>query len=83
MPDQLTRFTAHLPVVSLYRATAMAPGHGVIVASQGKFLHGQSLWDPAGCNARVTHDFRRHSQEGYGCRDKEVHVSFPQPGHYG
>jgi len=78
---------ARLPVavgraVSLHRAMVMAPGHGVIVVSQGKLLHGHSPRDLIGCNARVVHDSRRHSQEDHGQRDKEVHVSVPQPGQH-
>ena len=84
MPDQVTRPMARLPVavgrvVSLHRATAMAPGHGVTVASQSKLLYGHSLWDPAGCSARVARDSRHHSQEGHGHTGKKVHVSVPQP----
>jgi len=60
------------------RAMVMAPGHAVIVASQGKLLLDHSPRDPAGCNARVVRDFRRHSQEGRGHRGKEVHVSVPR-----
>jgi len=66
-------------VVSLHRATAMAPGHGVTVASQSKLLHGHSFWDPAGCSTRVVRDSRHHSQEGHGHTGKKVHVSVPQP----
>ena len=57
----------------------MVPGHGVIVASQGKLLHGHSPRDLTGYNARVVRDSRRPSQEGHGHRDKEVHVSVIQP----
>ena len=66
-------------VVRLHRAMAMVPGHGVIVASQGKLLHGHSPRDLTGYNARVVRDSRRPSQEGHGHRDKEIHVSVLQP----
>jgi len=66
-------------VVNLHRAMAMVPGHAVIVASQRKLLHGHSPRGLIGCNARVVRDSRRHSQEGHGRKDKEVHVSVPQP----
>jgi len=57
----------------------MVPGHGVIVASQVKFLHGHSPRDLTGYHVKVVRDSRRHSQEGHGHRDKEVHISVPQP----
>ena len=84
MPDQIARPTVRLPVavgrvVNLHRAMAMTPGHGMIVASQGKLLHGHSPRDLTGYNTRVVRDSRRHNQEGHGRRDKEVHVSVPQP----
>jgi len=58
---------------------AMVPGHGVTDVSQGKLLHCHSPRGLIGCNARVVRDSRRHSQEGHGRKDKEVHVSVPQP----
>jgi len=78
MPDQVARPTVG-KAINLHRAMAMVPGHGVIVANQGKLLHGHSPRGLTGYNARVVRDSRRHSQEGHGRRDKEVHVSVPQP----
>ena len=84
MPDQVARPTVRPTVavgkeVNLPRAMAMVPGHGVIVASQGKPRRGHSTRGLNGYHARVVRDSRRHSQEGHGHRDKEVHVSVPQP----
>ena len=79
MPDQVARPTVRPTVavgkvVSLHRAMAMIPGHGVIVVSQGKLLHGHSPRGLTGYNARVVRGSRRHSQEGHGHRGKAVHV---------
>ena len=87
MPDQEARPTVRPTVavgkeVNLHREMVMVPGHGVIVASQGKPLHGHSPRGLIGCNARVVRDSRRHSQEGHGRKDKEVHVSVPSPGQH-
>jgi len=84
MPDRVARPTVRPTVavgrvVNLHRVMEMVPGHGVIVASQGNLLHGHSPRDLIGCNARVVRDSRRHSQDGHGRRDKELHVCVPQP----
>ena len=87
MPDQVAKATVRLTVavgkvVNLHRAMAIVPGHGVIVASEGKLPHGHSPRGLTGYNARVVRDSRRHSQEGHGHRNKEVHVSVPSPGQH-